>query len=855
MSIIATILAVLTWVVLGVLVYAYAVYPLLLAGAARLWARPHATADIEPTVTLLIPAHNEAAVIEAKIHNSLSLEYPAEKLQIRVVSDGSADETDAIVQRFVPAVEYQRVSPRGGKPNAVNQAVAFARGDILLLCDANTMFAADAVRRLVRHFADERVGAVSGDVRLTSETVTYGRGEKLFWRLERRMQSWEAALGSSVGVDGGMYALRRSLYVANRPDTLIDDFVIAMNVARSGRRVLLDASACATEDAVADPRQEFRRRMRTTAGGFQTLFEGRGRPGLCQPGLWAAYLSHKVLRWLGPVWLAAAFGGSAGAAVLAWRAAWPTWPVYAGLAVGQIALYALAVLGHAMRRRDLPRPLCLPYYFCLANAAAAAGFLRWLFKRQPVTWTQADRSVSRSTGVPPMQRDLGNNGLESAGAAVLHYEIPANLHHGQDARATWRGRDARVADARVTVVMLVTNRGIDDPRVRLEAAALVATGRYRVTVLGWDRDVFRDARETHGGVEFRRLALRSTDARGAAQAVFLGGFFLRAWPHVRALRPAAVHCHDLDTLPLGWLASRTWRANLVFDAHENYPDMMLGHLPDALVRGLRCAERFFVPRAALLITVGGRLAEFYARLGARRVAIVGNWKDGVAYRISPSRRAEIRQRLGLEHRIAIAYIAVLGRDRHLEPLLRAVAADERFACVIGGGGHLADLAARFAREHANVRYLGPVPSADVPALTAACDVVYYGMDRGNPNSRWSAPNKLYEAIAAGMPMLAGDFGEVGPTIRQFGCGVLAATESASAVAAALDQLADRAALASMAGAASALAPRYSATAAQATVVDAYDRLFSRRVSERESPVRGNALASSQQSVANRDCAA
>jgi len=813
MDVATTVFAALTWAALGVLVYAYVVYPLVLAVAARWWGRAVAAADIEPTVTLVIPAHNEATVIEAKIRNALSLDYPAEKLQICVVSDGSTDGTDAIAKRFVPAVEFLRVSPRGGKPAAVNRAAAQARGEILLLCDANTMFATDAVRRLVRPFADTSVGAVSGDVRLASETVSYGRGERLFWRMERRMQAWESALGSSVGVDGGMYAVRRSLYVANRADTLIDDFVIAMNVAKAGRRVLLDTSAWATEDAVADPGQEFRRRARTAAGGFQTLFEGRGRPGLRQPGLWAAYVSHKVLRWLGPAWLAVAWSGAAGAAGLGRAADWPTWPLYAGLAAAQTVMYALAALGYALRHRRLPRLICLPYYFCLANAAAAVGFVKWLRKRQPVTWAKADRSVARGVGILPASGEVG----------LTFHNIQANGTHNAGETPAPRVSSSPRLFVPASVVMLVTNRGVDDPRVRLEAAALA--GRYRVTVLGWDRDVDRDARDVIDGVEFRRLALRSTHARGVWQAAYLCGFFLRAWPHLRALRPAAIHCHDLDTLPLGWLAARTWRAKLVFDAHENYPDMMLGHLPGAVVRGLGLAERFLVPRTALLITVGGRLAEFYTGLGARRVTIVGNWKDEGAYRIPPSRRAEIRDRLGLNGHIAVAYIAVLGRDRHLEPLLRAVADDGRFACVIGGGGPLAAVAQRYARDHANVRYLGPVPSAEVPALTAACDVVYYGMDRGNPNSRWSAPNKLYEAIAAGLPLLAGDFGEVGPTIRQFGCGVLAATESAAAVATALNQLADRDTLTTMATAARALAPHYSARAAQAAVVAAYDGMF------------------------------
>ena len=384
------------WAALAVLAYTYAGYPLAIWLLARLFGKRHAQEDAEPTVSLLIPAHNEAGVIRAKVENSLALDYPRGKLQVRVVSDGSSDGTDEIVRAYeARGVELQRIEVRAGKPNALNQAVPFARGEILVLCDANTMFASDAVRRLVRHFADPRVGAVTGDVRLRSEDVGYGEGEGLFYRLERFLQQCESRFWTVVGVDGGMYALRRELYVPNRPDTLIDDFVIAMNVARCGSRVIYDPAAIAVEDAVESPAQEFRRRARTTAGGFQTLFEGRGRPRWTQPGLWFGYLSHKVLRWTSPFFLVLLFFGSIAGTAAGREADW-RWSLQAGLLGLQLAFLLLAIVGAGMRRRRLPGPVCLPYYFGLTNLAAIVGFVRWLRGSQPVVWTHADRTSPMS---------------------------------------------------------------------------------------------------------------------------------------------------------------------------------------------------------------------------------------------------------------------------------------------------------------------------------------------------------------------------------------------------------------------------------------------------------------------------
>jgi glycosyltransferase involved in cell wall biosynthesis len=294
---------------------------------------------------------------------------------------------------------------------------------------------------------------------------------------------------------------------------------------------------------------------------------------------------------------------------------------------------------------------------------------------------------------------------------------------------------------------------------------------------------------------------------------------------LRELRPQVVHCHDLDTLWLGRRAARRFGAKLVFDAHENFPDMMAGHLPGLMVRALRRHERRLVRRADLVITVGERLCEHYRQLGARAAAVVGNWKDADAYRFPPQETASLRQSLGVRPgQIAIGFIANLGRDRQLEPLLQAVAGDGRFACVVGGRGLQEDLAPQYAHQHANIIYLGPVSPPRVAAITAACDALYYGLDVTNPNLQWSAPNKLYEALAAGKAIIAGDFGEVGQTVRESGCGILANTSTAAGVLAALEQLAQPGAIERLGQAAKSLQMKYSARAAIEALLVAYEGL-------------------------------
>ena len=382
------------------------------------------------------------------------------------------------------------------------------------------------------------------------------------------------------------------------------------------------------------------------------------------------------------------------------------------------------------------------------------------------------------------------------------------------------------------VCMLVTNRGYDDPRVCMEAEALVRAG-HDVTVVGWDREIDQDAQQTQNGVQFKRLALRSTHARGLTQIYYLGRFWLRCLPVVKELSPDVIHCHDLDSLPAGYRASRSTGAKLIFDAHENFPDMMDGHLPGPAVKILRWLEAKLVSRVDLLITVGPRLADFYRQLGAKDVQVVGNWKNAADYTFEAEQVSRARKELGIaDDVIAISYIANLGRDRRIQPLLNAVVADKRFACVFGGSGAQAELVSNAADAHENIVFLGHVPPAEVPLITAACDVIYYGFDESNPNARWSAPNKLYEAIAVGKPILGGDFGEIGDTITTHGCGLIANTDTAETLGPTLEKLAAPGVLAELGEKARAIQTVYSRDRACEAVTRSYESLCGKDVDAR-----------------------
>ncbi len=341
----------------------------------------------EPMVSLIIPAHNEESVLQEKLENSLAIDYPSEKLEILVASDGSIDRTAEIAASFADqGVQLLDMQPRRGKASVLNDAAAAAQGDLLFMCDANVMFAPKALKNLAGWFTDEQVGAATGVVELASEESNFGHGESFYYQLERAIQVAESRIGSMMGVDGGMYVMRKSLFRPIPADSLLDDFAISMQVLRQGRRIVFDPDAHANECGTPKAIQEFRRRVRMAAGVVQVLARGHF-PSPRNPILFWQFLSHKLVRWLGPVWLPALLVAN----WMLWSQGW----FYQFCLVAQLLTYAVAGIGAlSVRLRDR-RWIAIPFYFVLSQVAMAVGLVRGVFRLQKVTWAQAERAQAR----------------------------------------------------------------------------------------------------------------------------------------------------------------------------------------------------------------------------------------------------------------------------------------------------------------------------------------------------------------------------------------------------------------------------------------------------------------------------
>lgn len=372
------------WILLALVVYVYAGYPLLLTILRSVGgSRPVRTGPGEPPVTLVVSAFNEVGVIAGKLENCLALDYPRANLQLIVVSDASDDGTDEAVARFADrGVELLRMSDRGGKTLGLNAAVQRARGEVVVFSDANAMYGRDVVRKLVRNFADPAVGAVVGESTYVDPEVESERSEGLYWRYETAIKRLESALGSVVGGDGAIYAIRRALYVPMRADAL-SDFVNPLQIVQAGHRCVYEPEARSYERAADNFGKEFRRKVRIVNRAWRALF---GLKALLNPlryGLFSFQLiSHKLLRWLVPLFLASLF--VVNLAVLERH------PIYRFALVGQLVFYLLAFAGHLARRRaSLPALLSIPYYFCLVNLASALGILDAFRGKTYTTWATA----------------------------------------------------------------------------------------------------------------------------------------------------------------------------------------------------------------------------------------------------------------------------------------------------------------------------------------------------------------------------------------------------------------------------------------------------------------------------------
>jgi cellulose synthase/poly-beta-1,6-N-acetylglucosamine synthase-like glycosyltransferase len=366
---------------LALIAYAYVGYPVVIFILGRLFPRAVRKADITPKVSLIITAYNEEGDIAAKLDNSLALDYPADRLEIIVASDCSSDRTDEIVAGFAGrGVILHRRPERLGKSVAQNHAVKVASGEVLVFSDATTMYAADAVRQIVRSFADPEVGCVAGQLIYVDDASTMvGRGCRSYWGYEKFIKASESRAGSLIGVSGCLYAVRRSSYARLALD-MSSDFVIATEIHLQGQRTVYERDAVAMEDTNRRSRDEWRMRVRVIEQTFSALHRYRAALGLGEHGLFAfQLLSHKVMRYAVPFFLCVALAAN-------WRLAGESSFYYWGF-VAQITFYLMAVAGGLGERLGLRLgALALPYYFALANAASLAAFGQFMRGKANVLW-------------------------------------------------------------------------------------------------------------------------------------------------------------------------------------------------------------------------------------------------------------------------------------------------------------------------------------------------------------------------------------------------------------------------------------------------------------------------------------
>lgn len=370
----------------ALLAYHYVLYPALVIGCARLARRHSAPPPTQwPRVSFVIAAYNEEHAIADKLRNTLALDYPKDRFEIIVVSDGSDDATEAIVRSFAPqGVDSLHEPQRRGKTAALNRAVKHANGDIVVFSDANNEFAPDAIKKLVRHFGDPRVGGVCGAKRIKPAAERQSSvGDGLYWRYESAVKFAESILGTITNADGEIFAVRRDLYRPVPEHIINDDAQITLDLVGQGYRVRYEPEAHSYEFASIHIRDDFHVKVRMVAGGFQTLVENAAALFPLRSWFAWAFFSHKTLRWLAPLFLIL---------VLATSAALSAEPLYLAALAAQLGFYGLALAGYwRIGRAPMNAMTYVPFYFTTMNLAALCGLLRFLLRRQTVQWRKAQR--------------------------------------------------------------------------------------------------------------------------------------------------------------------------------------------------------------------------------------------------------------------------------------------------------------------------------------------------------------------------------------------------------------------------------------------------------------------------------
>ena len=372
------------WASVLLLSYTYLGYPALMYAWAALRGRPHRKQRIQPTVSVVVVAHNEATRVAQRLENLLSLDYPRCQLEILFASDGSTDDTVERAQAYRPGgIRVIAFNRRRGKPAVLNDIVPEARGDVVVLADVRQQFEPGALRALVAPFADVHVGAVSGELILNQNAkgTSVGAGVGFYWRYEKFIRRNESLVDSTVGATGAIYAIRKDLFKPIPEDTIVDDVWLPVQIVRRGYRVVFEPNARAYDGAAATAAEEFTRKVRTIAGNFQLFARELWLLSPIHNRLWFQTVSHKGLRLLTPLLLLTA---------LCTNLLLLEEPIYRLAFIGQAGFYLAALGGHRLRNSGRKIPfLSFPYILCLMSCATLIAFFRFATGRQSVIWEKA----------------------------------------------------------------------------------------------------------------------------------------------------------------------------------------------------------------------------------------------------------------------------------------------------------------------------------------------------------------------------------------------------------------------------------------------------------------------------------
>lgn len=384
------------WIAVSIITYAYIGYPVLLVivgiilqslrdlgYAAGKRERRYRYNEHYPNVQVIIAAHDEEKHIEGRIQNLLAQDYPPDKIEVLIGSDGSHDRTVAIAKSTDDGrVKVYDFESRRGKASVINDLVSLADAPILVMTDANTVFRRDAIRKLVSQFEHDRVGVVCGELTLVRQGTSQNEDVR-YWRLEQLLKFYESRIGGLLGANGGIYAIRRGLYQPIPANTIIDDFVVAMRVAERGYKLVYNPEAVAYEETAPEIRDEFNRRVRIGMGNYQALMQFWRFLSPAYGARCFSFISHKVLRWFVPHAAITVFVSSyVLSGVSGYRYAFYL----------QFIAYSIAILGYVLQQRYiLPAAVSLQVFTAAMNVAIFVGFLKFIKGGVNGAWTRTSR--------------------------------------------------------------------------------------------------------------------------------------------------------------------------------------------------------------------------------------------------------------------------------------------------------------------------------------------------------------------------------------------------------------------------------------------------------------------------------